>query len=221
MRAASFREAGGFPVDSLTEDYEMTYRLVRRGVAVGRIPVVVFVPGAQAFTDVPTTYRGFVRQRTRWFAGFLSTLLRFRHLIGRRAAGGFGVVRLPLKLVDAVLPLLAFASLVVVVRGVSSPVASLSRVALGIFLTRWLWDLSFYGIALGLSRPFGDPELTARFAPASWQGWLGTAAESVTYIWLKHASVLRAYGWAVRRVRTWEPSRETAHPGRPTRDAQM
>ncbi|MGD0678623.1 MAG: glycosyltransferase family 2 protein [Polyangiaceae bacterium] len=188
----------------------VTYRLVDYGLALRRVPIVVTVPRAQAFTDVPVKYRGFVRQRTRWFAGFLSTLFRFRHLIGRTGAGGFGIVRLPLKLVDAVLPLLAFGSLAVLVRGAVSPVRALSRVAIGIFLVRWAWDLIFYGAALQLSRHLGDPDATRRVAPARWQGWLCTATEALTYIWLKHAAVLRAYGWAARRVKTWEASRESA-----------
>jgi len=210
VRASAFRAVDGFPTDSLTEDYELTYRLVARGVALGRVPLVVTVPRAQAFTDVPVTVRGFVRQRTRWFAGFLSTLFRFRHLIGARGTGGFGIVRLPLKLVDAVLPLLAFASLVVLVRGAASPILSLSRVAIGIFLVRWLWDLFFYAAALHFAERLGDPAHTRRLAPERWRGWLYTATEALTYVWLKHASTLRAYTWAARRVRKWEPSREGA-----------
>ena len=170
----AFRAVGGFPVDSLTEDYELTYRLVDRGVALGRVPVVVTVPRAQAFTDVPVTVRGFVRQRTRWFAGFLSTLFRFRHLIGRRGAGGFGIVRLPLKLLDAVLPVLAFASLVVIVRGASSPVLSLSRVAIGIFVLR-----SAVGPLLLFRSRFGSRESLAtrrrRAAPRPPRGRGGSA----------------------------------------------
>jgi cellulose synthase/poly-beta-1,6-N-acetylglucosamine synthase-like glycosyltransferase len=208
VRADAFRAVHGFPTDSLTEDYELTYRLVDRGLAVGRVPLVVTVPQAQAFTDVPVTVRGFVRQRTRWFAGFLSTLYRFRHLIGKRGAGGFGLVRLPLKLVDALLPILAFASLVVILRGATSGVVTLSRVAVGIFLIRWLWDLVFYAVALRFARELGDPVATRAVAPASWIGWLCTATEALTYVWLKHASTFRAYAWAARRVRTWEPSRE-------------
>ncbi len=212
VRADALRAVGGFPTDSLTEDYELTYRLVARGNEIGRVPVVVTVPRAQAFTDVPDTVRGFIRQRTRWFAGFLSTLFRFRHLIGRPGAGGFGVVRLPLKLIDAVLPLLAFASLVVILRGVSSPVLSLSRVAAALFLVRWFWDLAFYAVAQRLARQLGDVTETRRVAPELWRGWLCTATEALTYVWLKHASTLRAYLWAARRVRTWEPSRDAVAP---------
>jgi hypothetical protein len=210
VRADAFRDVGGFPIDSLTEDYELTYRLVDRGLALGRPPLVVTVPGAQAFTDVPITFRGFVRQRTRWFAGFLSTLFRFKHLIARPGTGGFGIVRLPLKLVDAVLPVLAFASLIVILRGATSSSLSLSRVAIGLFVIRWAWDLAFYAVALRFARELGDQDQTRRVAPEPWRGWLCTATEALTYVWLKHAAVFRAYGWAVRRVRTWEPSREEA-----------
>jgi len=101
------------------------------------------------------------------------------------------------------------------VRGASSAVLSLSRVAVGIFLVRWLWDLTFYAVALRLARDLGDRTETRRVAPDRWRGWLCTATEALTYVWLKHAAVLRAYSWAARRVRTWEPSRERAFGGSP------
>ena len=208
LRATSFRAAGGFPTDSLTEDYEMTFRLLDLGVRSGRFPRVVTVPDAKVYTDVPDTFRGFVRQRTRWFAGFLTTLVRFRHLIGSPAAQAFGVVRLPLKLFDAVLPLVAFGSLVVVIHGATSTVLSVSRVTLGLFLMRWVWDLAFYAAALRISRGFRDPPVPALDYRAGWTGWLFTATEVLTFVWLKHAAVLRAYGWALRRTKRWEPSRE-------------
>ena len=81
VRAAAFAEVGGFPTDSLTEDYELTYRLLAHGVRNGRVPMVVTVPEAVVWTVVPSTLGGFVRQRTRWFAGFLTTLARFRRLL--------------------------------------------------------------------------------------------------------------------------------------------
>jgi len=229
IRADAFAQAGGFPTDSLTEDYELTYRLVDHGLSKGYVPLVVTVPRAQVFTDVPETFRGFIRQRTRWFAGFLSTLYRFRHLLFRSGAGGFGVMRLPLKLIDAVVPVLAFISLAVVMRGAGSPVLAVSALAMGLFTLRWVWDLFFYGAALHLARELGDADETAKVAPHLAAGWLCTATEVATYMWLKHAAVLRAYGWVVGRVRTWESSREPAgeadtaalYPPAPTVDARL
>ena len=219
LRATSFRAAGGFPTDSLTEDYEMTFRLLELGVRTGRFPLVVTVPGAKVFTDVPHTLRGFVRQRTRWFAGFLGTLVRYRHLIGRPAARAFGVVRLPLKLVDAVLPLIAFGSLVVGLRDASSTILSISRVSIGLFVLRWVWDLAFYGIALRISGGFRDPPTPGLDYRAGFGGWFFTATEFVSYVWVKHAAVLRAYIWAARRIKKWEPSREAASPIAPASQA--
>jgi cellulose synthase/poly-beta-1,6-N-acetylglucosamine synthase-like glycosyltransferase len=208
LRASSFHAAGGFPTDSLTEDYEMTFRLMALGVTRGRPPVVLTVPEAQVFTDAPATWAGFIRQRTRWFAGFLSTLFRYRRLIFLPAAGAYGLVRLPLKVIDAMLPVLAFSSLVVLVRGGLVAVLGLSTVSLFLFGVRWVWDLFVYACATLAAPRLGSRELSRAAAPAPWLGWLFTAMEALTYVWLKHAAALRGTVWAVRRVRTWEASRE-------------
>jgi cellulose synthase/poly-beta-1,6-N-acetylglucosamine synthase-like glycosyltransferase len=80
VRTDVFHAAGGFPEDSLTEDYELAYRVMAFGVRRGRPPEVACVLRAQVFTHGPSTTRGFIRQRTRWFAGFLTTLARFRSM---------------------------------------------------------------------------------------------------------------------------------------------
>jgi cellulose synthase/poly-beta-1,6-N-acetylglucosamine synthase-like glycosyltransferase len=212
FRAASFREAGGFPIDSLTEDYELAYRLVERFAANGRVPVIVTVPSARAFTDVPTTVGGLLRQRTRWFAGFLSTLFRFRGLIGQARAGGFGVVRFPLKVFEALMPMLAFASLVAIVHAARSPALAVSRIALGLVAVKWLWDLTFYMVALRLGRRAGSRGPHDLADDAGWKEWICAATEAFAYTWLRYLAALRAYGWAMRRVSTWEPSRERVGP---------
>jgi cellulose synthase/poly-beta-1,6-N-acetylglucosamine synthase-like glycosyltransferase len=208
VRAESFREAGGFPTDSLTEDYELAYRIVQRLALSGRVPVVVTVPSARVFTEVPTTVGGLLRQRTRWFAGFLSTLLRFRDLIGQARAGGFGVVRFPLKVFEALMPILAFASLFAVVHAARSSALPVSRIALGIVAVKWLWDLAFSTVALRLLRRVGPRGSGDPADDARWKEWVCATTEAFAYTWLRYLAALRAYGWAVWRVRTWEPSRE-------------
>jgi cellulose synthase/poly-beta-1,6-N-acetylglucosamine synthase-like glycosyltransferase len=212
VRARSFTAAGGFPENSLTEDYELTYRIVDQGVREGRVALVITVPGAQVLTDGPPTVRGFIRQRTRWFAGFLTTLARFRRLIGNPRAGGFGIVRLPLKVIDAVLPVIAFATLFVLGKAGFFGLLPASRAAAFLFALRWLWDLLFYAAAEHFSRQLGSPVASAVVHPRRLLAWLCTATEALTYVWLKHLATLRAYVWAVRRARTWEPSRGSPRP---------
>lgn len=210
IRASTFQACGGFPTDSLTEDYELTWRAVEAGIARGRPPKVVTVLAAQVFTEGPSTVRGFVAQRTRWFAGFLTTLFRFRHLIFEPRAGSFGLVRFPLKVLDAVLPVLAFASLIILARGGLVAALGVSTVSLTIFAVRWVWDLTVFGLALHASRYLGDPRASALAAPSRAQGWWLTAQEALTYVWFKHAAAFRGIAWAIARVRKWEASRETA-----------
>lgn len=207
IRAPVFFAAGGFPEDSLTEDYELSFRVIAANLG-HKVPVVATVLRAQVFTDGPGTVRGFIRQRTRWFAGFLSTLFRFRALIANPKAGVFGVVRLPLKVFDAGLPLLAFASLIILVRGGLDSALSVSRVSIALFAVRWVWDLVVYGLAVRAARNLGDQTMSHEAAPTSAIGWVCTAMEALTYVWLKHVSALRGMVWAVSRVRDWEASRE-------------
>lgn len=207
VRAHVFHAAGGFPEDSLTEDYELTFRVMALGVKRGRAPKVATVLRAQVFTDGPSTGLGFIRQRTRWFAGFLTTLFRFRRLVFEPRAGAYGLVRLPLKVLDAVLPVLAFASLVLLVRGGVVAALGISRLSLALFLVRWVWDLVVFALALAASRRLGDPQRSAQAAPLHGWAWLLTGLEALTYVWFKHAAALRGSVWAVSRLRQWEASR--------------
>lgn len=199
-RAAELRRAGGFPTDSLTEDYEAIFRLRALAAREGRAVAIPTIAEARAYTEGPATLTGFVRQRTRWFAGFLATLFRFRALIFARNAGSFGLVKLPLKLVDATLPvvgLLALAQLVVgLVRGSHNPLPLLAFLAL-----RGTIDATLYLRARRLAA--ADPRPAPAFAVAQ------ALIEPFAFAWLKMLAVQRAYLWAARRTETWEPSRPT------------
>ena len=208
LRASSLDRAGGFPIDSLTEDYEVAFRLHALAAREGRRILIPTVPTARAYTEPPRTLAGLVRQRTRWFAGFLSTLWRFRALIGRPRAGTFGLVRLPLKVVDAVLPPIGLVSLVSLVAGLASGQPMLSALSLLLLVVRAITDAIVQTLAIVLhARAHGaaDP------VPAPAWPWLVTTAllESWSYAWLKQLAVLRAYSFALSRVRTWERARET------------
>ena len=66
-RTAALKAIGGWP-NRIGEDIVLTWQLLLRG---GRS---VFEPTAVAFTDVPSEWMGFVRQRRRWARGMIEGL---------------------------------------------------------------------------------------------------------------------------------------------------
>lgn len=210
-RASALERAGGFPTDSLTEDYEVVYRLYDRAARDGRVIAVPTVPSAIAMTEPPRSIAAFVRQRTRWFAGFLITLVRYRHLVGSPRAGAFGMVRLPLKVIDAVLPPIGLVSLVGLVTGLADGRPLVEGLALALVVVRWTVDMTLHTRAQRLL--FAHPaELASARPPSLVMRLLAASTETLAYVWLKQLVVLRAYPFALARSSTWERSR-------PTRDA--
>jgi poly-beta-1,6-N-acetyl-D-glucosamine synthase len=60
---------GGFPDDSVTEDFNLTWALHRRGYP------VVFTPEAFVYTQEPTSFRELIGQMHRWTAGFAQCMV--------------------------------------------------------------------------------------------------------------------------------------------------
>ena len=96
-RREALLAVGGFDPDCLVEDYELTHRLRdhagRRGVACR----TAVIGAAQGRTEVPGTIPAFLRQRRRWFGGFLQTQYWYRHMVGNRRYGWLGTLMLPVK----------------------------------------------------------------------------------------------------------------------------
>lgn len=61
---ATLRELGGWP-DTVGEDIVVTWAILKRGWRVG------FAENACVFTNVPTTWKQFIRQRQRWSRGLI------------------------------------------------------------------------------------------------------------------------------------------------------
>lgn len=83
-------EIGGFSLDSWGEDYEIIYRLQRYLRLHKRRCRVMVQPDLCVETDAPETVSSFLRQRRRWAAGFLDTLLKYRQMVGDRRFGLLG-----------------------------------------------------------------------------------------------------------------------------------
>jgi cellulose synthase/poly-beta-1,6-N-acetylglucosamine synthase-like glycosyltransferase len=71
----SIMQRGLYDNDTLTEDFDLTMKLLKGG---GRAVGI----HAVSYTEVPTTIRDFYKQRTRWNRGNFQTLLKHRDIMG-------------------------------------------------------------------------------------------------------------------------------------------
>jgi cellulose synthase/poly-beta-1,6-N-acetylglucosamine synthase-like glycosyltransferase len=105
FRTNELRMAGGFP-ESLTEDYAAIFALKRLALAQDVTMHIRHNPNAFGYTRAPTSLGKLMHQRTRWFQGFLDVMSDYRDLLFAAGAGRFGMVRMPMKLLDAIGPIL-------------------------------------------------------------------------------------------------------------------
>lgn len=88
-RRTLLNELGGFPTNTLAEDQDLTIAVQKAGYQ------VVFDASAIAWTEAPTTIRGFAKQRFRWAFGTLQCLWKYRGLTFNPRYGWLGFVALP------------------------------------------------------------------------------------------------------------------------------
>jgi cellulose synthase/poly-beta-1,6-N-acetylglucosamine synthase-like glycosyltransferase len=191
--AAFRREAvmtvGGFDPDCLVEDYELIHRLHRWSGEHGLDWHVKVVGAARARTDAPESLMPFLRQRRRWFAGFLETQRWNRDMVGNALFHKLGTRMLPVKAIDTLQPifgLVAFALLIgFVIAGktaVALPILFVMLAKIAVDLTFHLWSLSRY------RRWTGDMQ-SAGLARAL----VASLLEPFTFQLLRHAGA--AWGW--------------------------
>ena len=98
-RRGALVDVGGFDPDCLVEDYELTHRLRDHAGRTGTRCHTAVIGAAHGRTDAPGTLASFLRQRRRWFGGFLQTQLWYRHMVGNPRYGNTGTAMLPVKAV--------------------------------------------------------------------------------------------------------------------------
>jgi hypothetical protein len=137
------------------------------------------------------------------------TLARFRALTWSARAGAFGLVRLPIKWMDAALPLWSLASIALfaALAAIEPNGLRLEVSALGLFLLGLRWALDLAQTALALRLHAGAPGRLAAREPRVVLTWLHALAESFTYTWLRQVLVVRAYALALTKARVWETAR--------------
>ena len=209
FRRDALAAVGGFDPTSQVEDYELLFRLHRRSVEErGRPLDVRVIADARATTDVPSRPMVFLRQRTRWFAGFIETMFRNHDMVGNARFGKLGTFHLLVKTIDTLLPiyaLSAFLSLVLfLVRGQGIPLAIVAALA-----GKLVFDFSCHAYCLFLHERWQRRRVSLRlFARAA----LATLTEP--YLFQLFRQLGAVLGWvAFLRGRTeWAPQRPVQLP---------
>src|SRR6202007_3014880 len=102
FRRNAIIDVGGFTIDTLAEDCDLTMRLLRHGYTVRNCSE------AMSFTEAPETMKQFMKQRFRWSFGVMQCFWKHRDAAFNMRYKNLGMVALPNVLVfQMILPFLA------------------------------------------------------------------------------------------------------------------
>ncbi|MBN1386688.1 glycosyltransferase family 2 protein [Candidatus Woesearchaeota archaeon] len=93
FRKSFFDRYGGYSTHNLTEDIEVALRIQSHGY------IIENSADACVYTKGPKRFRPLLRQRLRWYKGFLDNLMDYRQLFGFRH-GNLGIFILPGSLIS-------------------------------------------------------------------------------------------------------------------------
>ena len=88
-RTAALRAVGGYPVDTLAEDQDLTIAIQRAGWH------VLYDQYAVAWTEAPEGFRGLAKQRFRWAFGTLQCLWKHKRVLREGRPRGLAFIGLP------------------------------------------------------------------------------------------------------------------------------
>lgn len=209
FRREAVLAVGGFDTDCLVEDYELIHRMQRRSRDDDLGWRVQIVGHAVAQTDAPGTVRDFLRQRRRWFGGFLQTQYWNRDMIGNPRYGALGLAMLPVKAVDTVQPIFGLTAFVVlIVLALSGNAAVLVPVG-AIVLAKLVLDLLAYVWTIHLYRRWTGAAGNTRFGA----GLLSALVEPFTFIPLLHTGAVLGWWQFLTGRQTWVPQRRNGIRG--------
>jgi cellulose synthase/poly-beta-1,6-N-acetylglucosamine synthase-like glycosyltransferase len=191
---------GGFDVDCLVEDYELTHRLLYYAAAHGLTWRTDVVGGARAQTEAPATVGAFLRQRRRWFGGFLQTQVWYREMVGNPRYGRLGTRMLPVKAFDTMQPLYGLTGVALLLIYLSQGRFAVVTPVAGVVGAKIALDLAFYLWSLLLYRRWAGPAARVSVASAT----LAALIEPFTFQILRHSGA--ALGWLsfLTGQRQWE-----------------
>lgn len=180
---------GGFDPNCLVEDYELIHRLHRHAQHHGLGWAVRVLPQAQARTEAPGSLMAFLRQRRRWFGGFLQTQYWYRDMVGNPKHGKLGTRMLPVKAADTLQPLFGLTAFGLLLGFLCAGRFNVVLPALSVIGLKTLIDLAYHLWSVRLYRRWvGDAR---RGSPV--HALLAALAEPFTFQLLRHTAA--AWGW--------------------------
>jgi cellulose synthase/poly-beta-1,6-N-acetylglucosamine synthase-like glycosyltransferase len=188
FRRAPVLQVGGFD-ECLVEDYELIHRL-RRHAAQHRLGWTTAVLGrARARTDAPATIPAFLRQRRRWFGGFLQTQFWYRDMVGNPAYGHLGTRMLPVKAADTFQPIYGLTAFILLVYYLATGHWRVLLPVAGIIGAKIVFDLAFFVWSVHLYRAWVGTSGRVNLATAL----LAAIVEPFTFQLLRHLGA--TLGW--------------------------
>ena len=182
---------GGFDPVCLVEDYELIHRLRRWSTTHGLGWTTAVVGGSRAVTDAPSSTTAFLRQRRRWFGGFLQTQLWYRDMVGNGAYGRLGLLMLPVKAADTMQPLYGLTAVALLLGSLAEGRFAVVNPVAGVIGLKIVVDFGFHLWSIHLYRRWVSPATAPSFA----SGFLASLAEPFSFQILRHLGA--ALGWVV------------------------
>ena len=141
----------------------------------------------------------FLRQRRRWFGGFLQTQLWYRHMVGNPAYGRLGTMMLPVKAIDTLQPLYGLTGAVLLIGYIATGNLAVVTPVAGVIGVKILLDLGFYLWSLHLYRRWLGHSSGLAMLPAT----AAALIEPFSFQLLRHAGA--ALGWVsfLSGARSW------------------
>ncbi len=189
FRREAVLTVGGFDPDCLVEDYELIHRLRRYGYQHGLNWHSMALGSARATTAAPDRPLRFLRQRRRWFSGFLQTQFWYRDMVGNREYQRLGTWMLPVKAADTLQPIYGlFAFWLLLFYIVTGKAAVLIPVG-GFIIGKIIIDLAFHAWSIRLYRNWtgGHTKISFGFA------LLAAIVEPFSFQLLRHLGA--SWGW--------------------------
>jgi cellulose synthase/poly-beta-1,6-N-acetylglucosamine synthase-like glycosyltransferase len=189
FRRDAVMAVGGFDPECLVEDYELIHRLHRHSADHNLGWTVRVIGDAQARTDAPETLPAFLRQRRRWFAGFLQTQRWNRDMTGNARFGYLGKIMLPVKVLDTLQPLYGLAAFAILIAVVAAGNFALALPILLVMLAKIIIDMAFHLWSLSIYRRW-----TGGMHDISWaKAIIAALLEPFSFQLMRHTGA--AWGW--------------------------